>query len=303
MANIELLIYSTLLFTPPLLIAALGCNLTTASGIVNIGLDGFMTVGAFIGCATTLFFQNTFLGLLCAGLTSSFFSIIFAILVLKLHINEILVGFALNIFMPALILIISYALFNSTDTLPLPSDLKIHILFQNLKNSDNQIIRFFSNIFSTYTTTYFSFILVFVTIFILNKTKLGLFIRACGVNQIATTYVGINKTKLQFFLILTSGFLYGISGAIITMAITNQFRVASICGQGYIALAAVLFSDMKPLQILLYCLLFGFFSGLKTIIPTNSTVVHLVQMIPYVAIIILLIIKNKKIFHKKKNKK
>lgn len=293
LANIESLIYSTLLFTPPLLIAGLGCNLTTTSGVVNIGIDGLMTVGAFIGCSTTYFFSNTLLGLICAGLASSIFSIVFAIFVLKFKTNEILVGFCLNIFMPAIIIIIAYALFNSTDTMALPSSLKIPILFKKLTNSNNQIIKFLSNIFTTYPTTYLAFILVFISHFLIYKTNFGLYVRACGANKLASIYVGIDKSKIQLICILISGFLYGISGAIYTMAITNQFRVSSICGQGYIALAAVLFSNANPFSILFYCVIFGFFSGLKVIIPANNYYVHLVQMLPYIAAIIIYIVKNR----------
>lgn len=278
-ANIELLIYATLLFTPPLLIAALGCNLTTSAGVINIGLDGFMTLGAFVGCATTYFFQNALIGFLLAGICTSAFSIVFALLVLKLKINEILVGFVFNILLPAAVTLICFALYGSSDTAPLSSELKIPIIFKNIK------------FFSTHITTYLAFALVLVAHFILYKTKVGLYIRACNDNRLATRYVGIDTEKLQYICIIVSGFFYGISGAIVTMAITNQFKMTSICGQGYIALAAVLFGESRPINIMIYCLVFGFFSGLKTIVPANGTYIHLVQIVPYAATIIILLIK------------
>ena len=275
LTNVELLLYATLLFTPPLLVAALGCCFSTTSGIVNIGLDGLMTVGAFVGCASTYFLQNSALGLLFAGIISAIFSIIFAIFVLKFHTDEILVGFVLNIFLPALVVIVSYSLFNSTDTPALPADLKIPIPL----------------------TAAIALILVVISSFIIKKTNIGLYIRACGSNKRAALYVGINREKLQFFCILLSGFLCGIGGAFITMAVTNQFRTASITGQGYVALAAVLFGNANPYAIMICCIIFGFFSGLKIIIPANSAIVHLIQTLPYIATIIILIIhygRNKK---------
>lgn len=292
LVNLKSIIYSIMLFAPPLLIAGIGCNLTTASGIINIGIDGFMTLGAFVGCATTFVFENPILGLISAGISSAIFSLIFAIFVLRYKTNEILVGFVLNIFIPAIVVIISYALFNSTDTAALPSNLKIPMIFRNIHKNNSEL---FSILFSNYITTYIAILLVPLSSFILYKTKLGLQIRACGVNSIAANYVGIEKNKVKLMCILISGFLYGISGSIYTMAITNQFRTSSICGQGYIALAAVLFSDGKPLQILIYSLIFGFFSGLKTMIPGNSSIIHLTQTIPYIATILVLIIKHKKV--------
>lgn len=289
--NIEILIYSTLLFAPPLLIAAIGCNLTTCAGIINIGLDGFMTLGAFVGCATTYLTGNTLIGFLLAGIITSISTMFFAILVLKLKINEILVGFLFNIFLPAAVVLVSYFYFGSSDTAALPPYLKIPILFRKLGRSDIPIIRFLSNIFSVHITTYLSFVLVFIISFVLYKTKYGLYIRSCNANKLATKYVGINTEKLQYLCIVISGFLYGISGAIVTMAITNQFKITSICGQGYIALAAVLFGESKPLNILIYCLIFGFFSGLKTIVPSSSAYVHLVQTVPYVIMVVILLIK------------
>lgn len=301
LANFELLIYSTLLFTPPLLIAALGCNLTICAGIVNIGLDGFMTVGAFVGCVSTYIFQNALIGLIFAGAFTSFFSILFAILVLKIKINEILVGFVFNILLPAMVILVCYIIFGSSDTKPLASDLKIPILYRPTIKPNSRMINFLLNFTSSHVTTYFSFILVFVVDFILNKTKIGLYIRACNANKLATKYVGIDTEKLQYISIVISGFFYGISGAIVTMAITNQYKITSICGEGYIALAAVLFGESKPINIMVYCLIFGFFSGLKTIVPSNSAIVHLVQMIPYIATVIILLIKY--FFRYKKIKK
>lgn len=289
--NIEILIYSTLLFAPPLLVAAIGCNLTTCAGIINIGLDGFMTLGAFVGCTATYYFNNAFIGLMLAGIFTSIFSILFAILVLKIKLNEILVGFLFNIFLPAAVILVCYAFFGTSDTVALSPNLKIPIMFKKLVKSDIPFVRFLSNIFSVHITTYISFLLVYITSFILGKTKYGLYIRACRANRLATRYVGIDTEKLQYACIIVSGFLYGISGAIVTVAITNQFKMTSICGQGYIALAAVLFGESKPLNIMIYCLIFGFFSGLKTIVPSSSAFVHLVQTVPYVATVIILLIK------------
>lgn len=300
LTNIELLIYSTLLFTPPILIAALGCNLTVCAGVVNIGLDGFMTLGAFVGCVSTYFFHNALVGLILAGLFSSLFSIFFAILVLKIKIDEILVGFVFNIFIPAIVVLVCYMIFGFSDTKPLTSDLKIPILYKPNVKFENEFINFILTFLSSHITTYFSFILVFIFDFILKKTKIGLYIRACKSNKLATKYVGIDTEKLQYICIIVSGFFYGISGAIVTMAITNQYKITSICGEGYIALAAVLFGESKPINIMIYCLAFGFFSGLKTIVPSNSAMVHLIQTVPYIATVIILLIKYS---HKKISKK
>ena len=114
--------------------------------------------------------------------------------------------------------------------------------------------------------------------------------RACGEHPQACETLGINVLRMRFTCVCISGFLAGLGGACMTMAITNQFRPISIVGQGFIAIAAVIFGKFKPQGAMLGCLLFGLCTGLKVVLGTAAVSAQLISMIPYVVTVIVLIL-------------
>ena len=127
--------------------------------------------------------------------------------------------------------------------------------------------------------------------FVFYKTRFGLRLRACGEHPQACETLGIDVLKMRFTCVCISGFLSGLGGAFVTMAISNQFRPISIVGQGFIAIAAVIFGKFRPHGALLGCLLFGFCSGLKVVLGGSSGIdMQLISMIPYVVTIIVLVL-------------
>ena len=151
--------------------------------------------------------------------------------------------------------------------------------------------RFLDNVFAQYASTYLVFIAVIVVWFIFYKTRFGLRLRACGEHPKAGETLGINVIRIRFVCVCISGLLAGLGGACVTMAIANQFRPISIVGQGFIAIAAVIFGKFKPQGALVGCLLFGLCSGLKVVLGDSSGVnMQLLSMIPYVVTVIVLIL-------------
>ena len=113
---------------------------------------------------------------------------------------------------------------------------------------------------------------------------------ACGEHPQACETLGINVLRTRFVCVCISGFLSGLGGACMTMAITNQFRPISIVGQGFIAIAAVIFGKFKPQGAMLGCLLFGLCTGLKVVLGSAAVSAQLISMIPYVVTVIVLIL-------------
>ena len=123
------------------------------------------------------------------------------------------------------------------------------------------------------------------------KTKFGLRMRACGEHPAACDTLGINVLGIRFFSVCMSGFLAGLGGASVTMATMNQFRPTSIVGQGFIAIAAVIFGKFRPQGAMWACLLFGMCSGLKIVLGSSNVVsAQLISMIPFVVTVIVLIL-------------
>lgn len=289
--NLGVIIYATLLFTPPLLFAALGSCFSEVSGVINIGIEGMMVAGAFAGCAVAHFTGNPWLGFVCGGLAGAVFAYLHAIATVKLGADQTISGTAINMLAPGVAVMICRTIFGSTDTIPLGIDSKIPVMFSNSFDTSTHFGMFLKNVFANYATTFLVFIAVVVVWFVFYKTRFGLRMRACGEHPHACETLGINVIRMRMLCVTISGFLSGLGGACVTMAITNQFRPASIVGQGFIAIAAVIFGKFKPQGALIGCLMFGMCTGLKVILGTSSPIsAQLISMIPYVVTVIVLIL-------------
>ncbi len=285
------ILYATLIYTPALLYAALGSCFSEVSGVVNIGIEGMMTVGAFTGTTVAYFTGNPLIGFLSAGLAGALFGALHALATVILGADQTISGTAINMIGPGISILIARALFDSTDTIPLSAEQRIPVLFRGVFDTSTTFGRFMDNVFGTYASTYLVFVLVAVVAFIFYKTKFGLRLRACGEHPQACETLGINVIATRFLCVCISGFLAGLGGACVTMATSNQFRPISIVGQGFIAIAAVIFGKFKPQGAMLGCLLFGFCSGLKIVLGGSSGVnMHILSMIPYVFTVIVLIL-------------
>ena len=286
-----IILFATLVYATPLLYAALGSCFSEVSGVINIGIEGMMTAGAFTGTVVAYFTGSPWFGFLCGGLAGMLFGALHAFATVKLGADQTIAGTAINMLGPGVVIMIARVLFNSTDTIPLSADQRIPEFFSNAFDTTTVFCRFMDNVFSTYASTYLVFVAVLVVWFVFYKTRFGLRLRACGEHPQACETLGINVIAMRFWCVCISGFLSGLGGACVTMTISTQFRPISIVGQGFIAIAAVIFGKFRPQGALLGCLLFGFCSGLKVVLGGSTGVnMHLISMIPFVVTVIVLVL-------------
>ena len=289
--TLGIMLYATLIYMTPLLYASLGSCFSEVSGVVNIGIEGMMTAGAFTGTVVAYFTGSPWIGFLCGGLAGAFFGMLHAIATVNLGADQTIAGTAINMLGPGIVIMIAKVMFNSTDTIPLDASMKIPRLFRGVFDTSTVFGRFMDNVFANYAATYLVFVAALVVWFVFYKTRFGLRLRACGEHPQACETLGIDVLKMRFTCVCISGFLAGLGGAFVTMAISNQFRPISIVGQGFIAIAAVIFGKFRPHGALLGCLLFGFCSGLKVVLGGSSGIdMQLISMIPYVVTVIVLIL-------------
>ena len=289
--NLGIILYATLIYTTPLLYAALGSCFSEVSGVVNIGIEGMMTAGAFTGTVVAYFTGSPWIGFLCGGLAGAFFGMLHAVATVKLGADQTIAGTAINMLGPGIVIMIAKVMFNSTDTIPLEASMKIPRLFRGVFDTSTLLGRFMDNVFANYASTYLVFLAVLVVWFVFYKTRFGLRLRACGEHPQACETLGIDVIKMRFLCVCISGFLAGLGGACVTMAISTQFRPISIVGQGFIAIAAVIFGKFRPQGALIGCLLFGFCSGLKVVLGGSSGInMQLISMIPYAVTVLVLIL-------------
>ena len=127
--NLGVIIYATLLFTPPLLFAALGSCFSEVSGVINIGIEGMMVAGAFAGCAVAHFTGSPWIGFFSAGVAGALFGYLHAIASVKLGADQTISGTAINMLAPGVAVMICRTIFGSTDTIPLALAAKIPMVF------------------------------------------------------------------------------------------------------------------------------------------------------------------------------
>lgn len=289
--SLGIILYATLVYMTPLLYAALGSCFSEVSGVVNIGIEGMMTAGAFTGTVVAYFTGNPWIGFICGGLAGALFGALHALATVKLGADQTIAGTAINMLGPGIVIMIARVLFNSTDTIPLTASQKIPKLFTGLFDTTTTFGRFMDNVFANYASVYLVIVLTAVVWFVFYKTRFGLRMRACGEHPRACETLGINVIGIRFLCVVISGFLAGLGGACVTMAISTQFRPISIVGQGFIAIAAVIFGKFRPHGAMLGCILFGFCSGLKVVLGGSGSVdMQLLSMIPYVVTVIVLIL-------------
>ena len=286
--DLGLLINATLIATPPLLYAALGSCFSERSGVVNIGIEGMMSIGAFVGAVVALATGRPWFSFFCGGLAGAAFGLIHAIACVTYGADQTISGTAINFLAPGLAVFLCKAMFdNASDTPPLDTASKLPKLVDGVFPAGS----FMANVFSTYAAAYLSFVVVAIVWFVFYKTRFGLRLRAVGEHPKACDTLGINVFRIRYICVILSGFLAGLGGAYVTLATVNQFRPVVIVGQGFIAIAAVIFGKFTPQGAMKACLLFGLCSGVKVLASAGNKVSpNLISMIPYVVTIIVLVL-------------
>ena len=283
-----------IVYAMPMLITALGALYCERSGIINIGLDGFMVIGSFAGALTIFNLQNEgvkgalWIGLLVAAIVGALFSLLHAFASINLNADQVISGTAINLMAGALTVFLARNLTGSG---------KIKIMLGFVPSSipvlrDIPIIGplFFNK---TYATTWLVLAILIVSIFILYKTPFGLRLRSCGENPQASQAAGINVTKMRYIGVMISGALAGLGGCIILTTYAGEFS-GSVSGLGFLALAALIFGQWKPLGILASTFFFGFAStiaNVSQVIPELASIPPvLLRIFPYVMTLIVLIV-------------
>lgn len=278
LTNIILLITITLMYSTPLVFGAMGGVISERSGVINIGIEGMMGIGAITAVAVAYYTGNPWLGFLAAGIAGMAMALLHAIASVTFKADQTISGIALNLIGPGLALFMSRLLFDgATTTKPVPKSMPII-----LKIGDNNV-----NI-----TVVLALVLMLLMWFFLYKTKWGLRVRSVGEHPAAADTLGINVSRVRYLCVLTSGLLSGFGGAAMTLAVISQFTPTAISGQGYIALAAVIFGKWTPQGAYGACLLFGFAQALVVILGGGKFAIpsEILSMLPYVITILVLIL-------------
>ena len=293
---LALIVSSTLVYSAPLIFTALGWTFSANSGIVNVGLEGIMTMGAFTSIVFNLSFASTFgtatpwLGALLGGIIGIIFSLLHAVATVNWRADHVISGTVLNLMAPPLAVFLIKAIYNKGQTENISQNFG-YFSFPGLANIPVIGPIFFKN---TSAPAWVAIVLSIFLYWVLYKTRFGLRLRSSGENPQAADTLGINVYKMRYAGVLISGFLGGIGGAVFAEAIAGNFSVSTIAGQGFMALAAMIFGRYNPIGAMLSSLFFGFAQSLSIIgdqIPGISSLPSVyLQIAPYVLTIIVLVV-------------
>ncbi len=283
MTTIFDLIEPTLMYSTPIILAALGGLYCERSGVVNIALEGIMLVGAFSAATAQVLIGagNPWVSILIAAVAGAIFSILHAVASITFKADQVISGTALNILSGGLTVYLTKLIFGQS---------RSEAFGTTFNRVDVPLLG------KTYPTFFVALALVVITYVVLKYTKFGLRLRSCGEYPQASDSVGINVYLYRYIGVLLSGVLAGLAGGVMVLTQDIQFTITSVHGMGFIALAALIFGKWDARWLFLSSLFFGFTTILnvyaKDVSFLESYPTEVFQMIPYVFTILALILTS-----------
>lgn len=264
-------ILSALRVSTPLIFAAQAGLLSEKSGVVQIGLEGFMLAGAFSGAVFAHLTHSSYIGFTLAFVCGALASLLFSLLVVRLKTDAIVAGTGFNFLMMGLIPFLTKFIFNSTGSTPaIPLEQRL-----------------------SYEVTVFAIAIVMGIYFLISKTRWGYWIQFAGEYPDGLTACGVSVERVRWVSVLLCGGLAALGGASLSLFLSSAYSPLMTGGRGFIALSALILGKWKPVPTLVGCFVFGIFDALQIRlqgVPINGVIIPVqwIQILPYVLTIILL---------------
>ncbi|GLQ55670.1 ABC transporter permease [Devosia nitrariae] len=268
----------------PILIAALGELVVEKAGVLNLGVEGMMLIGAVTGFIVMFTTGNPWLAVFAAAVAGLLSSMIFAFLTLSLSANQVATGLALTIFGTGFSALAGQeysarpvGIFRSV----FPAELAGHPVWRL--------------VFGHSPLVYFSLIMVFVVWWFLKRTRPGLILRAVGENDLSAHSIGYSVISIRYAAVAFGGAMAGIAGAAFPLLLTPQWAERMTAGRGWIAVALVVFASWRPFRLLAGAYLFGLVMTVELYSkagggPLSAVPAELWAAMPYIATVVVLVL-------------
>ena len=288
--NLPGMVQATLTAATPLTLGAMCGLLCERSGIINIAIEGMMLFGAFAGVAFAALFNNLWMGLIAASLVGGVMAGLHAVLSIKYKVDQIISGTVINI------LAVGATRFLNLRVLE-PAGLSTPGHFDAVRIPVLAEIPIVGPIlFENQPTTYIMLILLVVVNYVVFFTPWGLRMRACGEHPRAADTVGVAVNRMRYISVVIGGLIAGVGGAYFSLGQVGTFEDGMTRGQGFVALAAMIFGNWNPIGAFVAALLFGFANALQVKMQILQPVLPIInvpippeflQMAPYILTIIV----------------
>jgi general nucleoside transport system permease protein len=276
------LLAAMLRYATPLLFAALGGLFSERSGVINIGLEGMMLMGAFWGLWGAEVTGSWVIGLLVGMVAGLLLALIHAIFSISLRADQIVSGFAMTFLgagITGFFFVSTYGTEGTPDNIPRAPDVQVPLL---------EDIPFFGDVLGRMNILiWLGLLTCLLTWVVVFRTPMGLRLRSVGENPLAAQTAGVSPVRVRYVAVLISGMLAAIGGAYLSIGFVGSFGENMTAGRGYIALAVLICGRWMPRGALIFACLFGFFSALAQRLPVFSeSAATLFQALPYVITLI-----------------
>ncbi|MGZ9586094.1 ABC transporter permease [Paenibacillus marinisediminis] len=305
METIAFLLNGSLAFATALIFAALGGLITERAGVINLGLEGFMISGAFAAGVAAHYAESSglfesipwitpWIGFIAAPIFTLLFALLHAVASVTFKANQVVSGVVINMLALNSTFFLVKLLFDGAADTPML-----------MTKIDKWNVPFLSDIpfigtvfFKAYPVTYIALAMCGIGYYIMFRTPIGLRLRAVGEHPGAADTAGIRVNRMRFWAVLVGGMVASLGGATITLTVQSFFSYHTISGQGFIAIAAVIFGRWHPIGAMGAALFFGFAQALRDQMQlfdfAQSIPTEVFYLLPYVATLVVLIFTSKR---------
>jgi general nucleoside transport system permease protein len=268
------LVAAMLRVATPLLYAALGETITERAGVLNLGIEGTMLIGAFAGFVAAALTMSLWIGLLAAMLVGMLCGLLMALLTVTFGLNQHVSGLGMTLLATGMALF-AFRLMYGTSGVQARID-----PFQQIEPPT--LLGPLAELFHQYLLTYLGFGLVPLIWWVLYRTRFGLKLRAVGENPEAADMAGVNVFRFRYIALIAGGALMGIAGAFLSLAQLGAFTFGIIAGRGWVAVALVIFGNWNPIKVFAGALLFGMVQAIQLRLQAEG-----IRVVPYEVLLAL----------------
>ena len=252
----------------PLILAALGGVISVRSGIMALGLESMMTMGAFCGVLGSYYTGNVAAAILCGVAGGALFGLCHGILSVRYKVNQVISGIGLNLLAVAATTLLMQLIWNNKGSSPQVASIKQGVL--------------------TSPITFIMLAAVAAEYFVLFRTRFGLRLRMVGENPKAAATVGLPVHRIKYIAVVCCGMLAGLGGAYLSIDHLDMYVRDMSAGRGYIAVAIMILARYNPIMVVLCALIFGFSDAVQISLQGYGVPSQIMAMIPYIVTLLVL---------------
>lgn len=272
----------------PLGYAAIAGAISEFAGIVALGLEGFMTIGAFAGVLGAYYTGNGWIGVIIAILAGALYALIFGVFCIKYKSNQVVAGVGMNVIAEGLVSVLMISIFGSKGK---------SAMVDSLSSVNIPIIKdipILNVLLSGYSGL--AYLLIIVTIIawiVIYKMPIGIRLRATGINDKVVDSLGLRSNQIKYVAVMVCGGMSALGGVFLSLSQLNFYSKNMVAGRGYIALAIFVFAKKNPVYCVLISILFGLTETIQLRMQAFPIPTQFLSMIPYLCTLIMLLFAAK----------